>query len=66
MLTVVMKTVTPIPTMSYSGKASIREVNIMAKFVETQMKSPIFSGKPLQKKHNYGITIPQTFVSIWI
>ena len=52
--------------MSYSGKASIREVNIMAKFVETQMKSPIFSGKPLQKKHNYGITIPQTFVRIWI
>jgi hypothetical protein len=46
---IVMKTVTPIPTMSYSGKASIREVNIMAKFVETQMKSPIFSGKPLQK-----------------
>jgi hypothetical protein len=48
-LCIVMKTVTPIPTMSYSGKASIREVNIMAKFVETQMKSPIFSGKPLQK-----------------
>ena len=41
-LSLVMKTVTPIPTMSYSGKASIREVNIMAKFVEIQMKSPIF------------------------
>ena len=58
-----MKTITPLPTMSYSGKASIREVYVMAKFVETQMKSPIFSGKPHQKLHNYGITIPQTFVS---
>jgi hypothetical protein len=37
-----MKTVTPILTMSYSGKANIREVNIKAKFIETQMKSPIF------------------------